>query len=312
MTDNDYHGKLGQSVAYVSRVFWEKYCGTLLRHGHSWEDVRQQSWVEVAKLVEEWPTNPTKHLHHRLLDWMRSQTGWSKRLKRGVVFQSFKHTEKPDSPSQKYNSDYWDPVIQPIDFESRDILRRLSVAVSQLPDKRTKNIFMTYWRGSSMKTTGETFGITESRVSQIIKKVTDKTRVLIAVGIVMLAFPVVSLAQAVEEPIMVNGCATLSWAANTESDLAGYQVFVNKDGAPLDPVDVAKTATTFPCADLPIVEGSTYGIQMTAYDTSGNASEPSEVVGFVWPDTTAPATPASMCVNVTMNDEPRQLCLTIN
>ena len=68
----------------------------------------------------------------------------------------------------------------------------------------------------------------------------------------------------------------LAWNANTEPDLAGYQVYYGT--APWqydDPIDVSNT-TTYRLGGL--FEGVTYYIAVTAYDVYDNESEFSDEV----------------------------------
>ncbi|MEO7860640.1 MAG: fibronectin type III domain-containing protein, partial [Nitrospirales bacterium] len=67
--------------------------------------------------------------------------------------------------------------------------------------------------------------------------------------------------------------ATLTWNANTESDLAGYKVYIKDtaSGAYGSPVtELQGNVTTFIATGLKI--GTTYYFAITAYDLSGNES----------------------------------------
>lgn len=68
-----------------------------------------------------------------------------------------------------------------------------------------------------------------------------------------------------------NGSATLTWSANTEEDLAGYNVYVGTQpgvyGSPIP----AGLNTTYTVGNL--TGGRTYYFSVTAFDTSGNESE---------------------------------------
>lgn len=75
--------------------------------------------------------------------------------------------------------------------------------------------------------------------------------------------------------------ATLSWNANTESDLAGYKVYFAQQNCaaqgPLAPLSVAGSpvqvgkVTTYKHVGLPVMDG-TLCWEITAFDTSGNES----------------------------------------
>jgi len=72
----------------------------------------------------------------------------------------------------------------------------------------------------------------------------------------------------------------LSWSANTEPDLAGYQVDFRKTGASTwSNVAVAKTATSYTVSSL--INGAEYEFRLRAKDTTGNWSVYSDVVRAV-------------------------------
>lgn len=82
--------------------------------------------------------------------------------------------------------------------------------------------------------------------------------------------------------------ATVNWNANTESDLAGYRVYYGAaPGTYSQTVDVGLTTSH---SITGLVDGSTYYISVTAYDTSGNESTPSieAVFSIASVDTTPP------------------------
>ena len=80
------------------------------------------------------------------------------------------------------------------------------------------------------------------------------------------------------------GNVTITWDANTESDLAGYKIYQRilpsldyglpiYNGFPQNPASPLITISN-------ILEGRTYGFIVTAYDTSGNESPPSPEILF--------------------------------
>jgi hypothetical protein len=74
-------------------------------------------------------------------------------------------------------------------------------------------------------------------------------------------------------PSLSTGSVTLTWAANGESDLAGYKIYVGTASGIYDfPVSafVIGKVTSYTVANLPI--GQTYFFAMSAYDTDGNES----------------------------------------
>lgn len=79
-----------------------------------------------------------------------------------------------------------------------------------------------------------------------------------------------------------TGTATLSWNANTESDLAGYRIYYGNSARSDDcppagypsKIDIGKTDTpdnpTYALKELE--NGKTYYFSVSSYDTSGNES----------------------------------------
>jgi hypothetical protein len=85
-----------------------------------------------------------------------------------------------------------------------------------------------------------------------------------------------------EIPLHAAGSGTLAWDANTESDLAGYRVYYAplELAQPVVIIDVGK-ATSIP---LPVLQaGVLYRFEVTAYNTSGAESLPSEGVTYLAP-----------------------------
>ena len=81
---------------------------------------------------------------------------------------------------------------------------------------------------------------------------------------------------------------SMSWNANTEADLAGYQVYIDQAA----PVDVG--LVNLYQVEITPSEGQTYEVQVTAYDLTGNESEKSEVATCVYD--TPPAAPTGLKV----------------
>jgi fibronectin type 3 domain-containing protein len=70
--------------------------------------------------------------------------------------------------------------------------------------------------------------------------------------------------------------ATLTWSPNTDTDLAGYKLYVgNAPGVYGAPIDMGKV-TSYVVNNLTL--GNTYYFAVSAYDTSGNESALSTVV----------------------------------
>ena len=71
---------------------------------------------------------------------------------------------------------------------------------------------------------------------------------------------------------------TLTWDANTETDLAGYRVHVGQtSGQPTSTIEAGRT-TSITLETLS--PGETYYVVVTAYNTSGLESLPSEEIAF--------------------------------
>lgn len=72
--------------------------------------------------------------------------------------------------------------------------------------------------------------------------------------------------------------ATLTWNANTESDLAGYRLYQSTtSGTYGSPIEVGNV-TSYAVNNL--VSGTRYYFRLTAVDTSGNESSPSSEVSI--------------------------------
>ncbi|MBP3965444.1 S-layer homology domain-containing protein [Paenibacillus lignilyticus] len=89
------------------------------------------------------------------------------------------------------------------------------------------------------------------------------------------------------ESIAGDGNVTVSWTANTEADLAGYNVY--RDGTLVTASPI--TATSLKLNDLE--NGKTYQIKVTAVDTAGNESEQAAVSATPH-DQTAPKKPTGL------------------
>ena len=96
----------------------------------------------------------------------------------------------------------------------------------------------------------------------------------------------------------LNGGADLSWLANGESDLDGYNVYrATSSGGPYTKVNSAVVATNA-YTDSGLTNGTTYYYVVTAVDTSNNEStdsnEASVTPDSTLPDTTPPAAPTGL------------------
>lgn len=74
---------------------------------------------------------------------------------------------------------------------------------------------------------------------------------------------------------------SMSWNANTDDDLAGYRVYYGTASGSYSYSIDAGNATTVEIGDLSA--SSTYYFIVTAYDTTGNESEPADEVSVTIP-----------------------------
>ncbi len=79
----------------------------------------------------------------------------------------------------------------------------------------------------------------------------------------------------------------LTWAANTESDLAGYDV--ERSTSAIGPFTVIATPANVGHSDATVADGTTYHYRVVARDLAGNRSTSSDVVSATTPD--APVVP---------------------
>jgi hypothetical protein len=74
---------------------------------------------------------------------------------------------------------------------------------------------------------------------------------------------------------------TLAWNPNTEADLAGYNLYVAEAGQAANTITVSTNSATV----LGLVEGKTYTIYATAFNTAGLESDPSQQISYTVPVT---------------------------
>lgn len=85
----------------------------------------------------------------------------------------------------------------------------------------------------------------------------------------------------------------LTWDANTEEDLGGYSIFINKTGSTTEfieePINVSAGTTSFSYPGL--VDETTYYFMLKAFDVVGKLSDPSAIVSATTSDVTKPPIP---------------------
>ena len=128
----------------------------------------------------------------------------------------------------------------------------------------------------------------------------------LSVGAILasLVFAGVAFAQT---PPTLETCKTVTWDANTEPDLAGYKMYVRKDGVGLPAKDIPHPADGASCVFLGIVDDALYILQLTALDTFGNESAATPTLSFFLKEAgVVPpiATPTNFCVHGTLGGNP--------
>ena len=76
-------------------------------------------------------------------------------------------------------------------------------------------------------------------------------------------------------PAPITGVANVTWAANSEADLAGYKLYVGTASGVYNQILDAGMATSY---KMTLPKGVTYFFSITAYDRSGNESSRSTEV----------------------------------
>ncbi len=92
-------------------------------------------------------------------------------------------------------------------------------------------------------------------------------------------------------PVGYRDCA-LSWNPNPEADLAGYRVYLGRNPDQLTRMRDVGLRTAFRCSEGDAAENGQWFGTVTAYDHSGNESDPAQAVPFEiagWPDPVPPA-----------------------
>ena len=87
--------------------------------------------------------------------------------------------------------------------------------------------------------------------------------------------------------------AIISWKANIETDLKGYNIYRKIASTNFLKINSSANLTTS-YADTGLVNGTEYFYQVTAIDTTGNESTPSSPVSVTPKDTTPPSIPTAL------------------
>ena len=118
-------------------------------------------------------------------------------------------------------------------------------------------------------------------------------RQIVSVSLVIVLGPCglcLGLAEAQTPPVFVQQACTVTWNANTEPDLAGYRIFAVKGAVsnPIVTVPVGPAPQTT-CAALGVTTDGQWTLNLIAFDTANNASQPPTVASFT-NDTVSPNT----------------------
>lgn len=98
----------------------------------------------------------------------------------------------------------------------------------------------------------------------------------------------------------------VSWDANTEADLAGYQLYRSTDSTFQTNTDIFKINKDSTQFELKQLEYDVkYYLAMTAHDTAGNESDFSNILSFmvIPPDKTPPQIPSGVKIRVIVDGD---------
>ena len=131
----------------------------------------------------------------------------------------------------------------------------------------------------------ETCGTQCSMALRMLRKKERENRVMITTSPMRLKAPrllvygfVILFLLALAFPLFAN-TVTVSWTANTESDLSGYKIYYGTSSGSYDDALDVGNKTSFSINNL--VVGTTYFFAVTAYDFSGNESGFSKEVVYI-------------------------------
>jgi len=92
-----------------------------------------------------------------------------------------------------------------------------------------------------------------------------------------------------------------SWSANTESDLAGYRLYMGRLASQLSQVSDIGLRTTVRCSEVGAKANGRWFGAVTAYDKSGNESAPSQVLPFELTGIAEPTPPSQIAEPTLVN-----------
>jgi len=153
----DLEGTRQSIINRVSNDIWREFACTLQRCHLTKQDTEQQTWIEWLKLEQQWPTNPGKYLHARMIDWIRYSSGYNHHKGDRPFFISL-------------SSDTILPSIPPHKPELRDLIAHIKHIACDLSPRHLLVVEM-YLEGYTLKEIGMEIGVTESRACQLYKEV---------------------------------------------------------------------------------------------------------------------------------------------
>ena len=157
----------GTRKTIISRESWRffvRYGGYCQAHGLGRDDVTQQAWAEWCHLEAQWPTNPGKYLGLRLLDWVRGFTAYDHHTKFRPAFVGLDATTGVAHLDDTFKSAFIREVVE------------VAGNVANGLGCRHADALRLWLEGYRMREVGEKLGLTEGRISQMLKAVFAGTK----------------------------------------------------------------------------------------------------------------------------------------
>lgn len=271
--------RLDMAPEAVATRFWRKHHRLLDAVGVDRDDVRQQA----ALLALERPEK-VGYLWFTLIEWMRHIGHYNHRTGKHFFLTMRDPVHFQDSCPD---------LTQSVEMDVERV--QLARKFQEMADGFGGNyavVARKYLSGDDNRQIAKRLGCSSSNVGYLMKRLIKAfTGVIAAPLVALLVAPFLFSAQLWAQ---TGPCATLSWAANTESDLAGYNLTIHEDGTPRPVITFPKDATSSACEP---VGSSEYVFSLTAFDESGNESAPANKPL----DKKAPGQPGGMTITVTIN-----------
>ena len=287
-------------------MFWKRYQHILCWQCIEERDVAQQAALIVAEQEEG-------QLWVRLIDWMRKVSHFDhhqRTLPKMISFEAWhggtqKDTTRidpltPQDNSRKYLKSHLEQDA--LNVDAVNVARRAFEEAEKLKG-RYPEMIRRYLDGQDQRQIATALRMTEGNITRMMKRLLTPLMMC-----AVLLIPVFAYAQ--ED---VNGCVAVTWDANTEPDLMGYNLRRKDLTVPASTtVFIDKAMTSIACASLGLVVGHTYEIALNAQDTSLNQSAYTTIT-FNWVplDVIPPDAPISFCLQGSLNGVDKQICAVI-